>query len=84
MTLKDIQPGKIVKITHILGGRGIHFHLSRLGIYKGDKVKVLESAPFGGPILVEHLQSGARIAIGLGMASKIIVEEIDAQQTKTV
>lgn len=51
-------------------------NLARLGIYEGDKIKVLETAPFGGPVLVEHLSSGAKVAIGRGMAKKILVEEI--------
>ncbi|MGB9797069.1 MAG: FeoA domain-containing protein [bacterium] len=37
----------------------------------------MESAPFMGPILVEHIPSGAKIAIGRGMARKILVEEVN-------
>lgn len=77
MKLDEVHPGKTVRISQILGGMGIHFNLARLGIYEGDKVKVLESAPFGGPILLEHLSTGARIAIGRGIARRIIIEEVD-------
>lgn len=77
MKLDEVHPGRIVKISQILGGRGIHLNLARLGIYVGDKVKVLESAPFGGPVLLEHLSSGARIAIGQGMARRMLVEEVN-------
>lgn len=77
MKLDEVHPGKVVKISQIMGGRGIFLHLSRMGVYIGDKVRVLESAPFGGPILLEHLSSGARIAIGRGMAKRIITEEVN-------
>jgi len=79
MTLDDVHPGKIVKISQILGGRGVHLNLARLGVYKGDKLKVLGSAPFGGPILLEHLSSGARIALGREVSKKITIEEVNEE-----
>ncbi len=77
MRLDEVPPGRIIKIRRIVGGWGIHLRLARLGIYEEEKVKILESAPFGGPILLEHLTSGAKIAVGRGMARKIIVEELN-------
>jgi DtxR family Mn-dependent transcriptional regulator len=43
-----------------------------LGLTPGAKVVVVKSAPLGGP--VEVLVRGSRIALGRGMASRIMVE----------
>jgi len=47
--------------------------LSQLGIGIGDVIFIKRNAPFGGPILIEH--NGTEIAIGRGVAERIIVEE---------
>ncbi len=52
--------------------RGIIQRLMDLGLTPGAKVVVVKSAPLGGPI--EILVRGSRIALGRGMASKIMVE----------
>jgi len=46
--------------------------LSRLGIVPGVEVKVVSRAPVGGPVLVEV--NGARVALGRGVARKVVVE----------
>lgn len=58
-------------IVEVDGGRGLTRRLMELGFVRGAKVKVLRShSP--GPILVEV--SGSRVALGKGVASKILVE----------
>lgn len=46
--------------------------LSDLGLTPGTKVTVVKSAPFNGPLEVNV--RGSRLAIGRGMASRIIVD----------
>jgi len=46
--------------------------LNQLGLQVGDKLHVLRRAPFGGPVLVEC--NGREVALGRGVAEKIIVE----------
>jgi Fe2+ transport system protein FeoA len=77
MKLSEVPAGKLVKLSLIEGGRGVFLGLSRLGIFQGDLIRVLESAPFRGPILIEHIPTGAKIAIGRGMARRIVVELVD-------
>jgi Fe2+ transport system protein FeoA len=46
--------------------------LSDLGLTPGTKVTVIKSAPFHGPLEVSV--RGSRLAIGRGMASRILVD----------
>jgi len=46
--------------------------LSDLGLTPGTKVTVVKSAPFNGPL--EVCVRGSRLAIGRGMASRILVD----------
>ena len=46
--------------------------LSDLGLTPGTKVTVVKSAPFNGPLEVRV--RGSRLAIGRGMASRILVD----------
>lgn len=54
--------------------RGARFtkRLSDLGLTPGTKVTVVKSAPFNGPLEVSV--RGSRLAIGRGMASRILVD----------
>jgi ferrous iron transport protein A len=45
--------------------------LNTLGIHVGDAVRVVERAPFHGPVLVEV--HGTRVALGRGVARKVMV-----------
>jgi Fe2+ transport system protein FeoA len=46
--------------------------LNDLGLTPGTKVTVIKSAPFNGPLEVSV--RGSRLAIGRGMASRILVD----------
>ncbi len=46
--------------------------LSDMGLTPGTKVTVVKSAPFNGPL--EVYVRGSRLAIGRGMASRILVD----------
>lgn len=66
------RPGFLPK--HRQNGRGILRRLLDLGLTKGCTFKVVQGSRHG-PILVEV--RGTRIALGHGLASKIIVEETE-------
>jgi len=72
MGLDSVGVRRQVRVTAIDGGRGVRSHLNTLGIHIGDWVKVVERAPFRGPVLVEV--NGSRVAIGRGIAAKVMVE----------
>jgi ferrous iron transport protein A len=67
--LKDGQTGIIVSI---LGGRKAAKRLADLGLTPGTEIKVIRRTLFSGPIQIEV--SGSRLALGWGLASKIMVE----------
>jgi ferrous iron transport protein A len=45
---------------------------NQLGLFEGSKVRVLHTAPFGGPMLIQS--EGTRVAIGKQLAEMIGVE----------
>ena len=58
----------------IEGGQGIRSHLNTLGIHVGDVLEVVDRAPFRGPVLIQL--HGSRVALGRGVAAKILLEEL--------
>ncbi len=72
MVLSQIKNGK-VKIVGFSGGRHFLRKMSALGILIGDVVEVIANTGHG-PVIIG--KGSLRIAIGFGMASKIVVEEV--------
>lgn len=71
MSLAMVEEGKKVKVKRIVNGRRLNKRLNDLGIYEGTDVKVVKNDNCG-PIILKVLDS--KLAIGRGMAHKIIVE----------
>jgi len=69
--LTMLNEGEEGKVKEILGGRGLIRRLSELGFIFGERIRILHSHS-SGPILVEIKDS--RIAIGRGVAMKIIID----------
>lgn len=78
MTLGEVDPRNEVVVVTINGGLGVSSHLNTLGIHTGDRIIVLDRAPFGGPVLVEV--HGSRVALGRGVARKVVVESAGASE----
>lgn len=76
------REGSIVKVLCIRGGYGLIRRLNDLGIREGSLLKVVKSMG-AGPVIVHLLDSnslsviGRRIALGFGVAMKIIVKEVE-------
>ncbi len=70
--LIDLNVGKKGKILEIRGGRMVNQRLNDLGLTIGSIVTVKRRAPFTGPIHL--LVRGSNLAIGRGIAARIIVE----------
>ncbi|MDY6863509.1 MAG: FeoA domain-containing protein [Thermodesulfobacteriota bacterium] len=64
-------PGQEVTLFAINGGKGIKNRLISLGLTNGVKLKVLNNGP--GPLIISVRDS--RLALGYGMAHKIMVKE---------
>jgi len=70
MMLSSVKPGNEVTILDINGGRGIKSKLYSMGLVPGTKLTVLNGNTKG-PVMISIRDS--RLAIGHGMAQKIIV-----------
>ncbi len=73
-TLVDLPTEGRGEVIRLRGGWGMQRHLSSLGIRPGKVLRKIASQPMGGPIIVEL--AGARVAIGRGMAARIIVRKV--------
>ena len=71
LSLADVETGASVRISEIQGGRGLVGRLGSMGLLPGTEVKVVGGRR-GGPVIVGL--RGCRIAIGCGMASRVLVE----------
>ncbi len=64
------RPGKKMRIVSLSGGRGLQQHLVNMGLDIGSEIEVIQhGAP--GPFLIAVKET--RLAIGFGMAQKIMV-----------
>jgi ferrous iron transport protein A len=71
-TLDQVDLRRSARVIIIDGGQRVRAHLNSLGIHVGDWVRVVERAPFRGPVLVEV--NGTRFALGRGVAAKVHVD----------
>ncbi len=74
-SLDKIFENKKAKVIDILGGQGIRQRLGQMGIHPGDIITILRFGVLRGPILIEV--HGSQVALGRGIASRIVVEEIE-------
>ena len=72
ITLHQMQPGQSGIVFQIQGGHGLINRLNALGIRPGQKIIKTGSTLMRGPVTIKV--GTAQVAIGFGMANKIIVE----------
>lgn len=72
LTLAQMRTGQTGTVVGVLGGHGFVRRLEALGIRPGKKVTKISSTLFHGPVTVRV--NSAQVAVGFGMARKIIVE----------
>ena len=65
------RPGEIVEIVAIHGGHDVHHRLTDLGLTTGTRVRIVQGDG-GGPMLLAF-KDDARLAVGRGVAMKIMV-----------
>lgn len=69
--LADMAPGEEGEIVALGGGEKLQSRLRALGLSKGRRVRNMSRIGWGGPVVV--MVHRAQIAIGRGMARKILV-----------
>jgi ferrous iron transport protein A len=74
MTLDQLRFGERARVVAVQGGRGLRLNLEQMGIHSGDTIVVAGSGAFRGPVLIEV--HGSRIALGRGVARKILVDPL--------
>jgi len=72
VTLAEMKTGQTGTVVGVLGGHGFIQRLDALGIRPGKKVTKLSSTLFRGPVILRV--NNTQVAVGFGMARKIIVE----------
>ena len=70
--LRLMQSGQSGKIVQIQGGHGLVNRLNALGIRPGKKITKVGAMLMRGPVTIQV--GNGQVAIGFGMANKIIVE----------
>ncbi len=61
----------------VSGGHGVRRRLLSLGLHKNDIIELDSQGVFGGAVLIKDLSSDTSVALGRGVASKIMVEIVD-------
>lgn len=72
MLLTSLKPRETGVVIQIVGGQGMKQKLALRGIKEGSWLRMISSSR--GPVVVES--NGGQIAMGRGMAQKIIVDAI--------
>ncbi len=70
--LASLPPGAKGKITGFAAGPGLVRRLEEMGLRSGLGVVKISGMPLRGPVVVQV--GGTRLAIGHGMAKKVMVE----------
>jgi ferrous iron transport protein A len=72
ITLTRMQTGQSGRVVEIQGGFGVIDRLNALGIIPGKRITKISSMLARGPVAIQV--DRAQLAIGYGMANKIIVQ----------
>ncbi len=67
--LTELKTGEIGVVIQVAGGYGLRQKLALRGIKEGSWLRMVSSS--GGPVVVES--RGSQIALGRGMAQKVVV-----------
>jgi ferrous iron transport protein A len=74
-TLDKVYENRKSQVIDIQGGQRVRQRLGQMGIHPGDTITILRYGALRGPILIEI--HGSQVALGRGIASKVIVEEME-------
>lgn len=72
ISLIHLKPDRKGRISEILGGAGLQGRLMSMGLYKGKEITKLSYIGLRGPVVIKA--GRAVLALGHGMAAKVIVE----------
>ncbi len=76
MNLLDAPHGTPLRVVDLAGGESVRRRLMALGFHKGDIVVLEGQAILRGPLLVRNCRSDTTVALGRGVAQKVLVEAV--------
>jgi len=76
MTLIEAPRNRPLRIVGLDGGEEVRRRLMSLGFHKNDIVELNGQAILRGPLLVRNVSHDTKVALGRGVAQKILVEEV--------
>ena len=79
ISLIDMKAGQDGILVEVIGGHGILNKLDAMGLRLCKKIKKVSSMLMRGPVVVEV--DGFQLAIGYGMASRMIVDVAENENT---
>ncbi len=74
MNLIEAPHNTPLRIVDLAGGESVRRRLMAMGFHKGDIVELDGKAIFSGPLLVRNVTSDTTVALGRGVAQKVLVE----------
>ena len=80
ISLMDAPSDTPLRVVAFHGGHGVRRRLLALGFHKDDIIELDSRSILGGPVLVRDLTSDTSVALGRGVAQKIMVEIIDQKK----
>lgn len=69
-----------LRVVEILGGHGARRRLLSMGFHKGDLIELDSQAILNGPLVVRNVETDTKIALGRGVAQRILVEVTDERR----
>ena len=78
LLLDRLEGNTSARVVEIRGGPGVRKRLNQMGIHSGDVVTVIRRSAWGGPVMIEV--HGFQVALGKGVASRILVEMEEATE----
>ena len=76
MTLLEAPHGAPLRIVDLAGGEGVRRRLMAVGFRRGVIVELDGRAILRGPLLVRNCTSDTTVALGRGVAQKVLVEAV--------
>jgi len=67
------MPGELVEVIGLRAGWGLQRRLADMGLLPGTQIRVINSQ-MPGPVIIDL--RGSRVALGHGVAQKILVKEV--------
>jgi DtxR family Mn-dependent transcriptional regulator len=77
--LSNLKPNEEARVAFIKGGRQSARRIQEMGLTPGTYLRMVNAAPFNGPIEVEV--RGTSLALGRNLAGQVYVEVADEDQT---